>query len=442
MLDIRSINFRKYLLVIGIGIIIIGFVIAPYDQFKTNIKYKKVSFLSQNDNITITGNLYLPQNYNSSEFYPAVVLVHGINDRAERFHHAAVEFVHRNFIALSINLRGHANSGGFCTLGDKEAWDIMGAADYLFSNHNISNLGVVGHSMGGMAAIRAAYNDTRFNATVVMGAPVSIDHIFSRTFSEFDVLVQYHYLFSFHINFSDSYEQYIHSSVFWINQTHPKNFFFVLGSLDAAATIQEALLCLYNATGNTSAVENVKYGNFAYGNQTLLQIYPGINHPAEPTTPEIIKDTILWIEGAFNITNGDLALENMVQWNINPFWEPLILIGFVVFIFPCISYISSAILDPKKIKRPKIGISLDPKKKILSLAIYTTVFIGASLITFPIIETLNYASWSPYNIAGLLANLFTIQGIFLAIGFLPIIYFERISYNINWVDIGLNKKIT
>ena len=85
---------------------------------------------------------------------------------------------------------------------------------------------------------------------------------------------------------------------------------------------------------------------------------------------------------------------------------------------------------------------LEPKKKAFSLGIYTGIFIGSSTVTLPLITLLGYASWSPYNIAGLLANVLTIQCLFLAIGLIGIIYFEKRSYNASWIDFGLNKNTT
>ena len=446
---VRSINLRKYLLLVGIVLIIIGIILAPYDQFKTNIKPEKVNFTSQNvnfpgqsDNLTITGNLYLPQNYNASQFYPAVVLVHGINDRAERFHHMAVEFVRRNFITLAINLRGHQDSQGICTFSAHEPWDIMGAATYLLNYYNISNLGLVGHSLGGMSSIRAAHNDSRFNATVVMGPPVSVDLLISRFISDISLVDEYLPYLSFHANLSDPYERYIRSPINWVNESKPKNFFFVLGGLDNAATPEEALLLIGNASGNASAEVNVAYGNFSAGNRTMLKIYPGIDHGGEPTAPEIIVDTVLWVENALNITNGNLTLNDLIQWNFNPYWRTFINVGFLICIIPGISYICTSILNPNRIEQPTIASSLKTKKKILSLGIYAGIFIGASVLTFPVMGILEYVAWSPYNIAGFLVNILTIQGSFVAIGLIVLLYLEKRFYNATWIDFGLNKSTT
>ncbi|MHA1278186.1 MAG: alpha/beta hydrolase family protein [Candidatus Helarchaeota archaeon] len=438
---ISSLNFRKYLLLIGIGLIILGFIFAPYDSFKTDIRPQKVSFPSKYDGVTITGDLYFPKNYSTGKSYPAVVLVHGINDKAKRHQHLAIEFVRRGFIALGINLRGHDGSDGICSLSAYEPWDIMGAADYL-STYNISNLGLVGHSLGGMSAIRAAHNDTRFNATVVMGPPISIDALLSRVVSDVDSLLQYAWMLSFKFDLSDPYERYIRAPVFWINQTSPKNFFYVLGGADTAATVPEALLCIQNATGLSSVTENVTYGVFASGNASRLRVYPGITHGAEPTTPEIIVDTVLWMENAFNITNGDLTTEDLIQWNLNSQWSILILSGFLISIFPSISYICTAFLKPNAIEKPKIGQNLKTKKIIISIGIYTGIFILASVITLPLIELFRYSSWSRYNVAGLLANVLSIQTLFLAIGLFIVLHFEKRKYNMSWVDFGLNKATT
>jgi pimeloyl-ACP methyl ester carboxylesterase len=440
MMKIKEINLRRYLLLFGVILIIIGFVLAPYDQFKTDIKPKKVSFLSQNDGVTITGDLYLPEGFNPAQSYPAVILVHGINDRAARYQHMAVEFVRRNFTALAINLRGHDGSGGICSLSAYEPWDIMGAADYLLSHYNISNLGLVGHSLGGMSAIRAAHNDSRFNATVVMGPPVSVDLLLSRFLSNIDFIQEYQYLLSLHMNLSDPYERYIRSPIYWVNQTRPKNLFYVLGSIDTAATPEEALLLISNATGNASVQVNVPYGSFENSNRTLLKIYPGIDHGSEPTTPEIILDTVLWLENALlGAPQGNLTLADLIQWNPSTSYGIFLTVGFFICILPGISYICTNLLKPITLKKSTIASSLDLKKKILSLSLYFGIFIGASLVTFPLLNLLHYASWSPYNLAGFVVNVLTIQALTLLIGLILVVLLERHYYNATWVDFGSNK---
>jgi pimeloyl-ACP methyl ester carboxylesterase len=442
-MNLKAINFRKYLLLVGVILIIIGFVLAPYDQFKTNIKPEKVSFLSQHDEITITGDLYLPTGFNPAQSYPAVVLVHGINDRAARYQHMAVEFVRRNFIALAINLRGHDGSGGICSLSAYEPWDIMGAADYLLNHTKVSNLGLVGHSLGGMSSIRAAFNDSRFNATVVMGPPISVDLLFSRYLSDTDFIQEYQSLLSLHIDFSDPYELYIRSPIYWVNQTRPKNFFYVLGGKDTAATPEEALLLIANATGNSSVQVNVPYGNFETLNRTLLKIYPGIDHGSEPTTPEIILDTVLWMENALlGAPQGNLTLAALIQWTPSTPSSTLLSLGFLICILPGISYICTTFLKSTTLKKSTLASSLEPKKKILSLGLYFGIFIGASSITFPLLDLLHYASWSPYNLAGFVVNVLTIQALPLLLGLILVVLLERHYYNATWIDFGLNKDTT
>ncbi|MHA1266839.1 MAG: alpha/beta hydrolase [Candidatus Helarchaeota archaeon] len=435
-----SAHLRQYFLIIGVVLILTGVVLAPYDQFKTDITPTKVSFTSRNDSLKITGNLYLPTNYTGAEAFPAVILVHGINDRAERYHHMAVEFVRRNFIALAINLRGHQDSQGYCTLSAYEPWDIMGAADFLLTNYNVSNLGLVGHSLGGMSAIRAAHNDTRFNATVVMGPPVSIDLLFQRYLTDITLLEDYLYLLSLHMDLTDPYERFIRSPVFWVNKTRPRNLFYVLGSLDTAATPEEALLIIANATGNSSVEVNVAYGDFSAGNRTMLKMYSGIDHGSEPTTPSIIRDTVLWVENALlGAPQGTLTEADLIQWSTNSYWGLFLQGGFLFCILPAISYICSFFIPPHTLHSSQSS-KLSKKAKLLSLGMYTGIFIGASALTLPFMQLFGYANWSPYNIAGFVVNILTIQGCFLGIGLIAIFLLEKRKFNASVIDFGFNPR--
>jgi hypothetical protein len=175
----------------------------------------------------------------------------------------------------------------------------------------------------------------------------------------------------------------------------------------------------------------------------MLKTYLGIGHGAEPTTPEIILDTVLWVEQALlGSTQGPLTLSDLIPWSKSTLWSTFISIGFILCIFPGISYICSSILPLNTSKAPTIASNMNTKKKLVSLGIYLGIFIIASALTFPVMELLRYVDWSPYNIAGFVANILTIQGCFLALGFIGIFLLEKRYYHATWIDFGLNKKTT
>jgi dipeptidyl aminopeptidase/acylaminoacyl peptidase len=87
---------------------------------------------------------------------PAVVLAHGFaGHRTKPAYAYLAERLSADAAVLSLDLRGHGSSGGRCTFGDHEALDLRAAAAWL-RRHGHAWVGVVGASMGGAAALRAA----------------------------------------------------------------------------------------------------------------------------------------------------------------------------------------------------------------------------------------------------------------------------------------------
>lgn len=63
-----------------------------------------------------------------------------------------------------------ADPGLHSATGLHEARDLLGAVDYLDGIESITHIGVMGHSVGGTAALLAASSDDRLSAVVVTGA--------------------------------------------------------------------------------------------------------------------------------------------------------------------------------------------------------------------------------------------------------------------------------
>lgn len=87
---------------------------------------------------------------------PAVLLVPGFAAHRRKPAYARLaEGLSAHAHVLSLDPRGHGDSGGRCTLGDREAWDVAAGVRWLraFGHRHVC---VVGLSMGGVAALHAA----------------------------------------------------------------------------------------------------------------------------------------------------------------------------------------------------------------------------------------------------------------------------------------------
>jgi pimeloyl-ACP methyl ester carboxylesterase len=108
---------------------------------------------------------------------PAVVIVHGLGDTLESYTEHARGWRERGHTVLLPDLRGHGGSeGSRTTLGGREREDVRAAMRHLREARLAeSGLVLVGHSMGAMAVLRAAADQSDVRA-VVVEAPFDTYH--------------------------------------------------------------------------------------------------------------------------------------------------------------------------------------------------------------------------------------------------------------------------
>jgi uncharacterized protein len=100
---------------------------------------------------------------------PGVIIVHGLGDHLESYQEHAQLFLDRGHTVLLPDLRGHGGSEGtYTTLGGRESEDVRAAMRYLKSE-GLAEEGVVlvGHSMGAVAVLLAAADQTDVRAVIV-----------------------------------------------------------------------------------------------------------------------------------------------------------------------------------------------------------------------------------------------------------------------------------
>lgn len=100
----------------------------------------------------------------------AVVLAHGFAARRSKPAYAYLaDELSRDLDVLSLDLRGHGQSGGVCTLGAREAYDVEAALAWLRERGH-RWVAAVGLSMGATAVLHAAHRGAGFDGVVTISA--------------------------------------------------------------------------------------------------------------------------------------------------------------------------------------------------------------------------------------------------------------------------------
>jgi len=143
-------------------------------------KEEEVKFQNKEADITLAGTLTLPESGNN---FPAVVLITGSGpqDRNETivnhkpFLVLADYLTRRGIAVLRYDDRGFGESGGkFSTATTQDfVTDALAAVDYLLSRKEINRheIGLIGHSEGGLIAPLAAVKSDKVDFIVLMAGP-------------------------------------------------------------------------------------------------------------------------------------------------------------------------------------------------------------------------------------------------------------------------------
>jgi dipeptidyl aminopeptidase/acylaminoacyl peptidase len=157
----------------------------PTDEDVREMQQHQVRFAARDRRAQIDA-WYLPAKPRTA----AVILVHGKDScRGDAFKGSTVALARQlgehGLSVLMIDLRGHgASSRARLTYGVREREDVLGAVDYLLDRgYAPGAIGVLGASMGGVAALHAAAGDEAIGAVVADSAFADFSEMIERAFS-------------------------------------------------------------------------------------------------------------------------------------------------------------------------------------------------------------------------------------------------------------------
>ena len=135
------------------------------------------------DRGTLHGEILLPQGKGP---FPGAVLCHGMASGHLAMKPSAQRLVRRGIATLTFDFRGHGKSEG--VLDGDLAEDVIAATKFLGCHEKVNpkRIAIVGHSMGAMAAIKAAASFENIRALVCLSSPVETNGDFTTLWAHFN----------------------------------------------------------------------------------------------------------------------------------------------------------------------------------------------------------------------------------------------------------------
>ena len=383
LVDKKDLRFYKRMIIL-IVLLVISLSYLAYDRSVSYTRYERIDF--QSSGSTLYANLYFPsKNLEFQEKRPLLIYCHGIGSQRDFDLRIPIEFSKRGFYVAALDYQGHGESGGNIldidpiTNKPALAQDCSNLLDKLetltfYSSVNISQIGLIGHSLGGFVVLMNQALDPRFNITVVWAPLVNFDPNHIRVIQP-------------------GYEQYIPVNL--LNKTNTNNLLVIMHVDDEVLDYADQALVVQNLTD--CAVIPITGPLFGGGHQLFSDV--------------VIVESIKWFELNFfkSISiNGPINITFIVNYIV--LFITLILLVFIVL--SLISYTSQFIpykkesppieIVRKVTKLSKIKDKAITTKQILKIVLYTAIF----LLNWEIFE-----------------RVFGLAGIFLASLNITILYF-------------------
>jgi len=395
-------------IVILIILLSIALTFLNFNRSQSYNRYERIQF--ESSGATLFANLYYPtKSLEFQEKKPLVIFCHGIGSQRDLDIRIPIELTKRGFFVAALDYQGHGESGGNINNIDEEtdvpalAQDCSKLLDKLetlpfYSNVNISQIGLIGHSLGGMVVLMNQALDPRFNVTVAW-APLVI----------FDPQ-------QFRIIQTEKYSQYIPGNL--LNETNTNNLLIIMHVDDEALNFTDQAIKAQELTRCSLIL--------------ITEPLPSGGH--QLLSNKVLNESIKWFENYFfnsEIINGPIQITFFINYI-----AIFITLGLLFLIlFALVSYsakffaLNNKTNDPTKKDKLNLISKSKKRKQILKIIFYTFIFV---------------INWV------LFAAFFGLTGIFLASLNVALIYFiiyliyyfkrpkdKRIKFNLKQLVISL-----
>ncbi len=328
--------------------------------------YERVEF--ESSGAIIYANLYYPEGkLNFQNKHPFVIFAHGLGSQKDLDPRIPIELTKRGFIVASIDYRGDGESTGHLldinhgTYRNRTdipaiAQDCSKLLDMvetlpIYSQINTSQIGIVGHSLGGMVALMTSSLDERFKATVTWAGLVN----FSASF--------------FGLSEDNPFMDYIPAKI--MNTTNPTNLLLIQSIYDTVVPYKANALVAQNITH----CQLISITHHIFGGPHFL------------FTDEVLIRTINWLEETFF---GSTSINGPIHLSYKQTYVFLFLALIGIFLMTVAILVSiSHFFKIDKSRNRKVGELNHPisKKHIVIQIIKIGLYFTGFLLTWSIFFT-------------------------------------------------------
>jgi len=176
-------HLRK--LLIFIIILIISLTCLQFNKAQSYNNYERVQFKSTG--ATLYANLYYPsKTLTFQEKHPLIIYCHGIGSKRDFDLRIPLEFSKRGFYVAALDYQGHGESGGNINNIDpitgipalaQDCSKLLNKLETMpfYSEIEKNQIGLIGHSLGGMVILMNQALDSRFNVSIGLAPLVKLE---------------------------------------------------------------------------------------------------------------------------------------------------------------------------------------------------------------------------------------------------------------------------
>lgn len=344
--------FKRVFLLVLILAVSLGYLYLNKSQCYD--RYERVSF--QSSGVELYANLYYPaKDLSFQDQQPLLIYCHGIGSQRDLDLRIPIEFSKRGFYVAALDYQGHGESGGYINNVDPItkipalAQDCSRLLDKLetmpfYSNVNASQIGLIGHSLGGFVVLMNQALDPRFNFTVAWAPLVNFD---PDKFGIFD---------------GEIFDAFIPVNL--LNESNTNNLLIIMHVNDEALNFSKNAIKAQELTNCTL----IPINDFVFGS------------PHQLFLDSVLIASINWFEGHFfksETINGPIAITFLLNYGI----IFLTLIILFVIILLSISYSAKVfrVGDVDLLENPSLNPPQISKSKVIrqwiKIITYTVIFV-------------------------------------------------------------------